>query len=63
MCDTIKSTKLLRDVMDEISKFIKYSPKWNAAFDELKERIAPDTPVQHPLSYKVDCACQKPEEC
>ena len=47
MCDTIKGTKLLRDAMDvtyEISKLIKYSPKRNAAFDELKERIAPDTP-------------------
>ena len=47
MCDTIKGTKLLRDAMDvthEISKRIKYSPKRNTAFDELKERIAPDTP-------------------
>lgn len=44
MCDTIKGTKLLRDamnVMHEISKVIKFSPKRNTV---LKVCIAPDTP-------------------
>ena len=47
MCDTIKGTKLMRDVMDvtyEISKLIKYSPKRNAQFNCLKDQITPDTP-------------------
>ena len=43
MCDTIKGTNLLRDVIDvthKISKFIKYPSKRNAAFDELKELLS-----------------------
>ena len=39
-----QGTKLVRDVTHKISKLITYSPKWNTVSDELKERIAPDTP-------------------
>ena len=45
-CDAIKKCKLTRDAMDvtyEISKLVKFSPKWNAAFNELKRELAPDT--------------------
>ena len=47
MCDTIKQSKLTRDVMDvtyEISRLLKFSPKRNAIFDKLKEELSPDSP-------------------
>ena len=43
----VQCTKLLRDSMDvthELSKLIKYSPKRNVIFDQLKECISPNTP-------------------
>ena len=47
MYDTIKNCKLTRDAMDitnEVSKLVKFSPKRNAIFDNLKEELSPDTP-------------------
>ena len=47
MCDTLKNCKLARDALDtayEISKLIKFSPKRNHMFDELKKQLSPDTP-------------------
>ena len=47
MCDTIKKCKLTRDALNavyEISKLIKFSPKRNHLFDELKQQFSPDNP-------------------
>ena len=57
MSDTIKGTKLLRDSMDvtrKFSKLIKYSPKRNVIFDQLKECISPDTP-----GFRVLCPTRR----
>lgn len=45
--DAIKNCKIMADALDtafEISKLIKYSPKRNAMFDNLKKDLAPDSP-------------------
>jgi len=45
VCDTVK--KLLQDALDtaiEIVKLLKYSPKRDAMFYQLKQVLAPDTP-------------------
>ena len=47
MCDTIKKCKLTWDALDaayEISKLIKFSPKRDHLFDELKQQFSPDNP-------------------
>ena len=43
--DTIKQIKVLKDVFDviyEVTKLIKYSPKRDAVFEKLKEAVSPD---------------------
>ena len=45
--DTIKKNKILCDVLDtvfKITKLLKFSPKRDALFDELKQEITPGTP-------------------
>ena len=47
MCDTIKKCKIARDALDtayEISKLIKFSPKCNHMFEELKQQFSPGNP-------------------
>ena len=47
MCDTIKKCKIARDALDtayEIRKLIKFSPKRNHMFEELKQQFSPDNP-------------------
>ena len=47
VCDSIKHCKIIEDAMDvvhEITKLIKFSPKRGAIFDNLKEELSPDTP-------------------
>lgn len=43
--DTIKQIKVLKDVFDviyEVTKLIKFSPKRDAVFEKLKEAVSPD---------------------
>lgn len=45
--DAIKQCKLLRDTLDttyEITKLIRFSPRRNAIFANVKQSLAPDTP-------------------
>ena len=45
--DAIKQCKLLRDTLDttyEITKLIRFSPRRNAIFTNVKQSLAPDTP-------------------
>ena len=45
--DTIKQVRLLRDMLNtcfEISKLLKFSPKRDAAFEELKSQLSPNNP-------------------
>ena len=45
--DTIKHCKILKDALDivyEVSKLIKYFPKRDMQFENLKQNLAPDTP-------------------
>ena len=45
--DCVKQCKLMKDTLDvviEVSKLIKKSPKRDAAFDKLKAELAPETP-------------------
>ena len=45
--DCVKQGKLMKDALDvviEVSKLIKKSPKRDAAFDKLKAEFAPETP-------------------
>lgn len=47
VCHTVKNCRVLQDTLDttfEIGKVLKYSPKRDACFDELKQQLAPDTP-------------------
>ena len=47
MCDTMKHAKIARDALDttfEISKLIKFSPKREGMFNQLKHDLAPDCP-------------------
>ncbi len=47
VCDTIKNSKVARDALDtsfEITKLIKFSPKREAMFDQLKKDLTPDCP-------------------
>lgn len=47
MCDAIKKCKLTWDALDtayDISKLIKFSPKRNHLFEELKQQFSPDNP-------------------
>ncbi len=47
MCDTMKNSKIARDALDttfEISKLIKFSPKREGIFKQLKHDLAPDCP-------------------
>ena len=47
MCDTIKQCRLTRDALDtafEISKLLKFSPKRDQMFEELKKKFSPDSP-------------------
>ena len=47
MCDTIKQCRLTRDALDttfEISKLLKFSPKRDQMFEELKKEISPHSP-------------------
>ena len=45
--DAMKQSKVCRDALDtayEISKLLRFSPKWHAAFDRIRiENIAEDT--------------------
>ena len=65
MCDTLKSCKLACDALDttnEISKLIKFSPKRNHMFDELKKQLTPETPgfrVLCPTRWTVRAASLK----
>ena len=50
MCDTMKHSKIARDALDttfEISKLIKFSPKREGMFNQLKHDLAPDCPGIH----------------
>ncbi len=55
--DTIKNSKVARDALDtsfEITKLIKFSPKREAMFDQLKKDLTPDCPgirVSCPLKH------------
>ena len=45
--DTVKQVKLMQDTLDvtlEISKLLKYSPKWHTLFNKLKDDLAPEKP-------------------
>ena len=45
--DTIKRCKIMKNALDivfEVSKLIKYSPKKNVKFEKLKQNLEPDTP-------------------
>ena len=45
--DAIKKCKIMKDALDivfEVSKLIKYSPKRDVQFESLKQNLAPDTP-------------------
>ncbi len=47
MCDTMKNSKIARDALDttfEISKLIKFSPKREGIFKQLKHDLAPNCP-------------------
>ena len=47
VCDTVKNYKILQDASDttfEIGKILKYSPKRDALFHQLKQKLAPDIP-------------------
>ena len=47
VCDTVKNYKILQDASDttfEIGKKLKYSPKRDALFHQLKQKLAPDIP-------------------
>ena len=47
MCDTLKHSKIARDALDttfEISKLIKFSPKREGMFKQLKHDLTPDCP-------------------
>ena len=47
VCDTIKNSKVARDDLDtsfEITKLIKFSPKREAMFDQLKKDLTTDCP-------------------
>jgi len=63
--DTVCSCKILRDTMDtvhEVSKPIKYSPKRDVQFEELKSNINPETPrfrVLCPTRWTVRADCSK----
>ena len=45
--DSIKRSKIMQDALDtafEMSKLIKYSPKRDTMFEQIKKELAPDTP-------------------
>lgn len=45
--DSVKNSKLLKDALEitfEVSKLVKYSPKRDVLFENLKSKLAPDTP-------------------
>ena len=47
VCDAVKNCKILQDALDttfEIGKLVKYSPKRDAMFHQLKQQLAPDSP-------------------
>ena len=57
----IKKCKIMKDALDiifEVSKLIKYSPKRDVQFESLKQNFAPDTPgyrVLYPTRWTI-CA-------
>ena len=59
MCDTIKQCRLTRDALDtafEISKLLKFLPKRDHMFEELKKEFSPDSPgfrVLYPTRWTV----------
>jgi len=63
--DTVRSCKILPDTMDtvhEVSKLIKYSPKRDVQFEELKSNMNPETPgfrVLCPTRWTVRADCLK----
>lgn len=63
--DTVRNNNILRDTFDtvhEISKLIKFSPKRDTVFEELKQEISPDTPgfrVLCPTRWTVRAATLK----
>ena len=45
--DSVKNSKLLKDALEitfEVSELVKYSPKRDVMFENLKTKLAPDTP-------------------
>ncbi|XP_052809306.1 zinc finger MYM-type protein 1-like [Mya arenaria] len=63
--DTIRGSKVLRDTLDavrEISKLVKFSPKRDRRFEELRKEMRPDTPafrVLCPTRWTVRAECLK----
>ena len=45
--DTMKQSKIMHDALDttyEMSKLVKFSPKWDSLLEKLKYELAPDKP-------------------
>ena len=67
--DTIKKIKVLKDVFDviyEVTKIIKFSPKRNAVFEKLKETVSSDNAgfrVFCPTRWTFRAASLKREDC
>ncbi|XP_052818330.1 zinc finger MYM-type protein 1-like [Mya arenaria] len=63
--DTIRGSKVMRDSLDalhEISKLVKFSPKRDGQFEELRMEMSPDTPrfrVLCPTRWTVRAECLK----
>ena len=63
--DTVKGCKVMKDALDlifEVTKLIKYSPKRDVQFEKLKSELAPDTPgfcVLCPTRWTVRAASFK----
>ena len=58
MGDTVKPIKNLRDMFDttsEIAKLLKYSPKRNSMFHNLKDELVPETPGFRTLCPTTVC--------
>jgi len=57
--DTVKGCKIMKDSLDlifEVSKLVKFSPKRDAHFEKLKDELAPDNPgfrVLCPTRWRV----------
>lgn len=63
--DTVKGSKVMKDALDvifEVSKLVKFSPKRDVQFQKLKDELAPDSPgfrVLCPTRWTVRAASLK----